>query len=292
MTMTTIRLTLVGLTLFASPQQLPKVTPLFSVEGKVTAGFTPTRDGRRIYFMVRNPSVFGVATPPGEMRMFDRASHRITKVIDGNASGLSISNARDVMAFTRPGEDNKPYIWTVSLDPRTGMATSAPRRVSLSSGTAPVFSPDGKWIAFGSRPSAGLTELVVFPATGGPERVLLRAKAVLGRQWSPDGRWLYFAIDNTPGPAGGPASEPVRQGISRTGMYRVAVAGGDAALIVDNGDGYPGLSPDGRTIITGLVPSVWGKPVDVGGGMTEQTLFLIDSLVVANQDGRVGGAYP
>lgn len=68
---------------------------------------------------------------------------------------------------------------------------------TAASAATPVWSPDGKSIAYGAtRTAAGEGEIIRKPATGGAEELIARSGA-LGSQlrlfdWSPDGKTLAF----------------------------------------------------------------------------------------------------
>jgi tricorn protease len=62
------------------------------------------------------------------------------------------------------------------------------------SGPAPVWSPDGAWIAFPVTDSTSFTQIEVIPAAGGPARpVSFLANGEMQKiNWSPDGKYLLF----------------------------------------------------------------------------------------------------
>ena len=64
--------------------------------------------------------------------------------------------------------------------------------------TSPVFSPDGKWIAFISSRD-GDPNLFIISTSGGEARSLTKiSTGVSGPLWSPDGKWIAFATDVYP----------------------------------------------------------------------------------------------
>ena len=87
-----------------------------------------------------------------------------------------VSPQGDRLAFSRSSEDGTgDFVWTMPIDPKTGMATGQAQRVSLRPTTSgPKFSPDGKMLVFraGPRPDGPGTgtEVIVVPSTGGAER--------------------------------------------------------------------------------------------------------------------------
>jgi Tol biopolymer transport system component len=187
----------------------------------------PTLNGRRLYYIDYTP----------ELWVYDVASKRSTKVAAGEMDDASVSAQGNRIAFKRSGEGGtreNQEIWTIPLDPRTGLATGPARRASVGLGTDPSVSPDGKWIAFASR--VGGYHLAVIPAEGGAERVLLNGIGSMDAiSWSPDQQWLYFNVAFPGSP-------------ERT-VQRIAVAGGKPEVIArGHSDWWAGLSPDGKVI--------------------------------------------
>jgi len=94
-----------------------------------------------------------------------------------------------------PGE-MQTYVMTIPFDARTGQTTGPAQQVSLE----PVFdaggvSPDGRWIAFFALGEvAGTGRLVVVPSAGGTARTVVQVDGFnYTREWSPDGREIYFS---------------------------------------------------------------------------------------------------
>jgi tricorn protease len=123
------------------------------------------------------------------------------------------------------------HLWVVSR--------SGGRAVRLTSGAGientPVFSPDGKTIAF-TGDYDGNTDVFTIPATGGiPFRVTYHPSADVAVGWSPDGKEILFRSD--------------RQSASRyTQLYTVPAQGG-IARVLPLPMAYEGqLSPDGKEI--------------------------------------------
>jgi Tol biopolymer transport system component len=108
----------------------------------------------------------------------------------------------------------------------------------------PLWSPDGRWIAF-TEESGGVRSLAVIRTDGTEERTISGdVVGVAGPDtWSPDGTWNYF--NNSTGSSAG-------------GVYRANVAGGYSQLLIGNGLDFdaadaPASSPDG-TMIVFIVP--------------------------------------
>src|SRR3954453_16245340 len=105
---------------------------------------------------------------------------------------VSPDGATAVVAVTRLDLDADEYrsqLWTVLTD------GSAPAR-PLTHGhrdSAPVFSPDGRWLAFLSAEPKGRPQLHVLPAAGGAPRRLTDHHLGAGAPvWSPDSRRLAY----------------------------------------------------------------------------------------------------
>jgi Tol biopolymer transport system component/serine/threonine protein kinase len=116
----------------------------------------------------------------------------------------------------------------------------------------PVWSPDGRWIAFVRDFSDEKHGLMLMPALGGPERKLtdmIFSKADSGFElfigsvtvlsWSPDSRWIAYV--DRPGVNEGPA------------LFAISVETGERKRLTRPGTPYavyhgPAFSPDGRTI--------------------------------------------
>ena len=231
----------------AAPQiAIRPVSPPARVIGELLAGplqnVAPTLNGRRIYY----------GTETDELWLYDVASQRSTKIAaDVFLSPTSVSAQGNRIAFTRG-----LAIWTMPLDPRTGLAAGPAIRVSVGNGGEPSLSPDGQWIAFVSPgkdlapgcewseaypPRCGRKNLVVIPSDGGRERVLLGEIVFIDYiKWSPDQQWLYF---------GNELHDSTRSG---TFPMRIALDGGKPEMIAADqflyDDVEVGLSPDGRFI--------------------------------------------
>jgi tricorn protease len=122
-------------------------------------------------------------------------------------------------------------LWTV---PRTGgRATRLTNGVGIES--APIFSPDGKTIAF-TGDYDGNTDVFVVPVTGGvPFRVTYHPAPDVAVAWTPDGKNVLFRSN--------------RESVSRyTQLYTVPAKGG-IAKVLPLPMAYQGqFSPDGKQI--------------------------------------------
>ena len=134
--------------------------------------------------------------------------------------------SRDLIAFGYAGD-----LWTV---PRSGgRATRLTTGVGIE--TAPVFSPDGKTIAF-TGDYDGNTDVFTVPVTGGvPFRVTYHPAPDFAVGWTPDGKNILFRSN--------------RESVSRyTQLYTVPATGG-IARVLPLPMAYQGqFSPDGKQI--------------------------------------------
>lgn len=171
------------------------------------------------------------------IRCFDPHRGSSFVVDSGPATDLTISRNGDLLAFARG--DPIFAIWILHVDPSTGRSLGPARRLSLHSGRAPAFSPDGKWVAFSVLPADDSTSgarVIRLPVFGGAEHVLTRERGFAQNlRWSPDGKWIYYRHGMMT--AAGP---------HRT-LHRVSVQGGRAQVLAFIGE-FVGLSPDGRRL--------------------------------------------
>jgi len=226
-----------------SKTQIPQapVRELATIEGMVNAYpvllpsgraliYTPLMDGATLNFPHVGDSAF----------VYDIATRHRT-LLGTNMLTESVSPQGDRLAFARSAEDGTGnFVWTMPINPQTGLPTGRAQRVSLRSknGVSAKFSPDGKMLAFfaGPRPD-GTWDLTVVPATGGPERVVANYTRSGSQAWSADGKYLYVANSSS----------------SPGAIERVPVAGSRSELlfprtpITDNN--RVGLSPDARVAV-------------------------------------------
>ena len=134
-------------------------------------------DGKRLAF-TRPPSggLFSIAAD---------GSEAATQIGDGLATS-SWSND-NILAFLHNDDPGEPAgIWTLRMD-----GASRPEAFVETESAWPAFSPDGNWIAYGSR-ETGRWEVYVRPFPKGTP--VHRISSDGGREplWSPDGRQLFY----------------------------------------------------------------------------------------------------
>ena len=162
----------------------------------------------------------------------------------GVESHPSISPDGNHVAFTwtGPKQDN-PDIYVQQI------GAGAPLRLTTDprNDDTPVWSPDGRWIAFLRSPSqARISELLLIPPLGGPERKLLeiRVREVFVAPpyltWCPDSTCLV--VTDSPG-EGKPDA-----------LFVVSLETGEKRQVTNPqspvlGDSNPAVSPDGRSLL-------------------------------------------
>ncbi len=166
-----------------SPVPPAKVRELATIEGDVS-GFVRLPSGRALIYSVGDSTfAYDVAT-----------KHRT--LLGTDMSPNSVSPQGDRFAFSRSAEDHTgAFLWTMPIDPGTGIATGPAHRVSLrpTDRERARFSPDGTLLAFnaGPRPD-GTWDVSLVPATGGAERIVANCPGPMNVGWSADGQSLFM----------------------------------------------------------------------------------------------------
>ncbi len=128
----------------------------------------------------------------------------------------------------------------------------------------PVFSPDGQWVAFGSKRN-GNWDIFATPASGGLARQLTwHSGADLPQGWSPDGTKILFSG---------------RRDSPNNGIYTIDVATLRTELVVEDfaAMSTPGYSPDGKTVVYGRYGFPWNRPRYQGSAAQQIWLFDVAS---------------
>jgi Tol biopolymer transport system component len=247
--------------------------------------YTPFVDGATMNFPRVGDSTF----------VYDIATKRST-LLGTNMLAGSVSPQGDRLAFDRTAEDGTgSFLWTMPIDPQTGVATGAPQRVSLraKNGVSAKFSPDGKMLTFNAGPrSDGTWDLTIVPATGGPERVLANYARAKAQSWSADGKSLYVA--NTDSSSEAIERVSVNGGQRETLFSLMPIDGNRVGLSTDARIAIFQVNPDRffyRTAsgIDGEIPVALPTPIDWGSGrdMTLQSMRYLTMTHVFNRRVRV-----
>ena len=168
------------------------------------------------------------------------------------------------------------------LELATGRWTPLPyEKADTDVDMSPVYSPDGRWIAF--QRNISLSDLWRMPATGGtPERLTRLRVNIHGLAWTPDAKAIVFGgyrdhlvklmrldldsrrieeLGNVAGHAGSPSTSTAAQSLAfvlsdpqsrmyslQMGSTRTAVAKPEPVFPSSGQDLLPSVSPDGRQI--------------------------------------------
>lgn len=152
------------------------------------------------------------------------------------------------------------YRGDVWIAPATGgQATPLTRHVEMDA--FPLFSPDGRWIAFSSLRN-GNWDIFVVPADGGEVRQLTyHANSEIAYGWSPDGKYLLFSS--------------VRDTTNNT-LFALDVRTLRFKKLTEDyaSINYPSYSPDGRMVVYGRYGFHWTRPRYVGSAAAQ--IWLLD----------------
>ena len=146
-----------------------------------------------------------------------------------------------VFSWDGTSQDNADlYVKLIASESRVRLTTDPREDFS------PVWSPDGRWIAFLRREGPDRVLLLLIPPIGGREKQLGEIRnpssgwALRSLAWSPDSQWVVAPSGGFPGEALGLHAFSLESGEK----HRLTTSSG--SLI---GDLTPAVSPDGRTLI-------------------------------------------
>lgn len=162
------------------------------------------------------------------------------------ARSLSLNADGTKLAFVYRGD-----VWVV--DSKGGKASAVTTHVAMDD--SPVWSPDGKWIAFSSDRNGG-TDIYVVAAEGGRPQQLTFIGGLAPGDWSPDG--TRIVVDTT-------------LDKRYNGLYEIEVATGriHEVLIDMRSLNHPKYSADGRSIIYERMGFPWFRPRYSGSAAAE-----------------------
>jgi len=131
-----------------------------------------------------------VGGPGFQIGWYDREGRTVRQALeDVDVVDIALSPDGSRIAYSREVEDGKRQIWILDTARRTSTRFSfAPESVR-----APVWSPDGKYIAFST---TATHRMYMKEASGGGDAELLREAdgATIMNDWSRDGRFLLFTL--------------------------------------------------------------------------------------------------
>ncbi len=159
------------------------------------------------------------------------------------------------LAFVYRGD-----IWITSS--RGGHAT--PLTSHIETDAYPLFSPDGKWIAFASKRN-GNWDIFAIPAAGGPPQQLTwHSGADIPQGWSPDGKFLLFCSKRD--------SPNYALYALDVNTLRSDVLAEDFAPM-----NYPNYALDGKMVVYGRYGFPWTRPRYHGSAAAQIWLLDLDS---------------
>lgn len=131
---------------------------------------------------------------------------------EGGGEARQITNIDILKSNFRWSPDNREIAYTSSdfklrkFNLETGQTTDlASSRYGAI--TAPVWSPDGKWIAYGKPDHTRTSDIYLMPSAGGEEhKVTFDSASEMQPRFSPDGRKLYF-LRSEPQSGGQPSAQ-------------------------------------------------------------------------------------
>lgn len=130
----------------------------------------------------------------------------------------------------------------------------------------PVFSPDGRWVAFASR-RTGNWDIFVVPSEGGePRQLTWHSGSDIPTSWSPDGKRLLFA--------GRRDSPNYAVFALEVGSLRTELVCEDYAPL-----SYPAFAPDGSKVAYSRYGFHWTRPRYTGSAAAQIWLFDLASGV-------------
>jgi dipeptidyl aminopeptidase/acylaminoacyl peptidase len=162
--------------------------------------------------------------------VFEISSKKMTQITSGDIDDSEPAWSPDgrSIAFTsnrtaEPDSNFNSDIWVVSADNSDKGGNLIQVTTNPGTDASPVWSPDGKWIAFTTQIDPKLfwyatIHLGIAPATGGEARILTMTldRPVSMPRFSPNGRWIYFIAEDDGtqnllrvSPSGGEITRPI-----------------------------------------------------------------------------------
>ena len=257
-----------------------KTVQLTSDMGDCCPAWSP--DSRRIAFSRYSDGVLSILTVPA----LGGEEHRLYRGQESMGGGLSWSPDGNYVAYVASpsGDRTRSSISFLSLSDNSTREITSPPPGYLD--RSPMFSPDGKRLAFIRSTIAGVSnDIYVMPTSGGePKRLTFDRRPIMGSPaWTADSREIIFSSDRgvaiglwrvsamgcVPVPVAGPVGEAVwpsiptngkhtlvyEQGVFKSNIWRLDLRDtthherAPLPIVSEKGDKMrPELSPDGKKV--------------------------------------------
>ncbi len=241
-------------------------------------------DGRSLAFVRQGPrraAVYTIASDGSSERKV-RDTLPITLAFTGCVAAFSPDGRS--LAVTTAGVGMQTHLIRLSLESGIEEAlTPAPEGVHSGSAN-PVYSPDGRYLAFLGRDTRASMDIYVAPAspdgktTGKPRQLTHDKLPMQGLAWAPDSKSIVYSA--------------TRQGV--VSLWRIAVEGGVSETVAGGDQGqYPTISRNGRLSFTVLSENrnLWKLTLSASGVPSAPPSLLLSSTrrdegPIFSRDGR------
>lgn len=194
------------------------------------------------YLLGKKTHLFAVTVAGGTPVDLTPGDHDAPPFSLGGQDLYAVSPDGKELAFTSnidevPADSTNNEVFITPVDGR-----DSPKKISVSPGSdsTPLYSPDGKWIAWRMQERAGYESdrfrLVLYDRATGKIDNLTEAfdRWIDGLVWAPDSKTIYFSAENE-------GSEPI---------WRISTGGGSPVRFIDGGvNGDMMLTADGKTMV-------------------------------------------
>jgi tricorn protease len=181
--------------------------------------------------------------------------------------GLSINAGAEEARLLREPSVSKDHVVFVYANDIwvTSHQGGAASRLTTHTGTefSPMFSPDGKHIAFSGEYDGNMDVFVVPSGGGEPKRLTYHPYGDLVRGWTPDGKHVVFASARDAVPVGFPR------------LWAISIEGGMPEPLPMPMANKGAFSPDGKRMVYVRVPEAFAAWRHYRGGRTTE-VWLID----------------
>jgi dipeptidyl aminopeptidase/acylaminoacyl peptidase len=191
------------------------------------------------YTRFKRSHLFSVPTEGGNPLDITPGDHDVPPFSLGGQDLYAISPDGQEVAFTSNIDEVEATSTNndVFVVPITG---GTPKKISFSPGSdsTPLYSPDGRYIAYRSQARAGYESdrfrLLIYDRKSGTTSDLTRNfdRWVEAFTWSPDSSMIYFSSEDH-------GAAP---------LWRVKLSGGEPEKVIDGFNDEPAFAPDGKTV--------------------------------------------